>query len=380
MDDFVTWSTDPSATNGTSTVPACGQGCPSSEDYKRITVVVTMSGEASPSPVYVSSLIVDPNAAPADGTANGTTGNPVSNGDTSCATSTGTTTTQGTCESPIDSGTPNTFILHDCAATTTTPCSSPSGSGPLHDTVGLVTGLTGTLTCSTSTVLGFLTADDNGCPAPDLMDQTVPSGTSTTPLYQYSTDVGSSGYIGGRLLEPLCGTGAVCGTGKPSDCNGAVSWTSSLMNLENELWVTEPLSANTTLTGEGALNLYTQTQNGTNAIVTLCLELYEIPPSDGIAGSVANLLAWPPTALGGAGYVAATDPSTGSNWPTSPTDVEYEFNYATRGATVPSGDRIGVRVWMVANVGAAIALIYDNPTYPSEIQLNSTTAIQLGNG
>jgi hypothetical protein len=156
-----------------------------------------------------------------------------------------------------------------------------------------------------------------------------------------------------------------------------VSWTSSLINAQNELWVTAPVSTGTTLTGEGAVNLFTQTQNGTSAVVTLCVELYEIPPSGGIAGSLADLLSWPPVALGGAAYVAATDPSTDSNWPTSPSNVEYEFTFASGGVTVPAGDRIGVRVWMVANVNAAIALLYDNPLYPSEIQLNSQSAIQL---
>lgn len=38
--------------------------------------------------------------------------------------------------------------------------------------------------------------------------------------------------------------------------------------------------------------------------------------------------------------------------------------------TIAAGHRIGVRVWMVANANVPIALIYDNPLYPSEIQLN----------
>jgi hypothetical protein len=366
--DFVTWATDPN----------CGPGCPSSADYKRITVAVTLSSRPGPSPVYVSSLIVNPDAAPAQGTSNGTSGNPIANGQTTCAVVSGTTTTQGTCESPIDGGVPNTFFLHDCAATSAS-CSTPTGSNTLHNTVGVTSGLVCSTVTTTALVLGSIVPGAvTGCPTPDLIDPNPPAGGPSTPIYSYSTNVGSTtGYVGGRLLSPLCATNAICGTGSTSDCTSAAAWASSLLSAQNELWATAPVSTATTLTGEGALNLYTQTQNGTSAVVTLCVELYEIPPSGGIAGSLADLLAWAPTPLGGAAYVAATDPSTGSNWPTGPTDVQYEFNFASSGVTVPQGDRIGIRVWMVANVSNAIALLYDNPNYPSELQLNSQSAIQL---
>ncbi|WP_249009823.1 hypothetical protein [Conexibacter sp. DBS9H8] len=362
VDDFVTWVTD----------TGCSPGCPASADYKRVTVAVTMTGPGAPSPVYVSAVVTDPNAAPNQGTANGTSGNPVTSGGTTCSTQTGTTTTTGPCEAPITSGVPNTFYVHDCAATNTS-CGAPTTSHPTDPTVGLISGLTcsSTLTLA-SEITSLLTS---GCPTPDLMDTNIPTGTNST--LQYSTDLGTTGYQGGRLLQPLCGNTSGCGTGSTSDCSSGASWSTSLLNAQNEMWVTAPLATQTTLTGTGALNLFTQTQGGASAVITLCVEVYAIPPSGGIAGSLADLFSWPPTALGGDGYVAATDPSTGANWPTSPSNVEYSFNYASGGVTVPAGDRIGLRVWMAANVNDAIALLYDSAQYPTELQLNSSSAISF---
>ncbi len=342
-------------------VTNCSSGCPSSTDNKRITVAVTVTGTgtAVPSPVYVSSVIANPDA----GAAQGTAGNPISSGATTCATVTGTTTTQGPCQSPSDVGALNAFFLHDCASTGSS-CPAPTASHATHPTVGLVSGLSCTLSVTA------------GCPTPDKMNPTAPTGSSTS--YQYSTDIPPvTGYAGGRLLQPLCATGSICGTGSTSDCNSAAAWTNNLVNAQNEMWVTPTVTTATALTGAGALNLFTETQSGVSAVVTLCLELYEIPPSSGIAGSLANLFAFPPVAIGGAAYVPPTNPSTGSNWPTSPSNVDFEFTFASAGVTVPSGDRVGLRIWMVAETNTNIALLYDSQTYPSEVQLNSQSAIQL---
>jgi hypothetical protein len=88
---------------------------------------------------------------------------------------------------------------------------------------------------------------------------------------------------------------------------------------------------------------------------------------------LADLFAWQPIDLGGAGYVPTTDSSTGSNWPTAASQVSYIFNFrGSNGAvTVPVGDRIGVRVWMKATSNTPVAVIYDNPQYPTQVQLNS---------
>ncbi|HEY2162141.1 MAG TPA: hypothetical protein VGH24_12600 [Solirubrobacteraceae bacterium] len=357
--DFVTWTSD----------PRCSPGCPATQDYKRITVAVTVSNSSHPQPVWLSSVIADPKATPAGGTSNGTSGNPLTDPNTTCSNGSGQTVS---CTSPIDSGNPNTYYLHDWAATAGSP-QTPSSDNATHPTVGVLT----SLVCTTSTSQASNPANITGCPVPDLMDANIPAGTGATPLYHYSTDqAADSAYPGGRVLQPTCSAGLCSGnqgggTGATSDCNGG-NWSSSLLKVQSQFYVTSPLAAGLSLTGDGGISLYTQTHGAADAVVSFCIEVYDVPPS-GSAGSLKDILAWPPVALGGAAYVPATDPNTGSNWPTSVSPVSYIFNF--RGSngvvSVAAGHRIGVRIWMKANVNSGVDLLYDNPSYPSEIQLNS---------
>jgi prepilin-type N-terminal cleavage/methylation domain-containing protein len=351
--DYVTWVTD----------PRCAPGCTATDDYKRLTVAVTIN-DGHPAPVYNSSVISDPHAEPIGGISNGLTGNPLTDPSTQCVGSNGV---PAPCTSPIDSGNPNTYFLHDSPATSATPV-APSADHATPATVGTVSGQT----CTTSTVLATVPANTTGCPTPDLMDGNPPAGDSTTPLYHYSTDQCSdSCYPGGQLLQPTCSNGTGCGAGSSSDCSGG-AWTNSLNNTQSAFWVTAPLTAAMTLTGDGGISLFSQSVGGTSPVVSFCLEVYDVPPS-GTAGSLSDLLAWPPVALGGAAYVPPADPSTQTNWPTQTSDLSYSFNFrgSSGSASIPAGDRIGVRLWFKATYNTALAFVFDNPTYPTEVQLNA---------
>jgi prepilin-type N-terminal cleavage/methylation domain-containing protein len=357
---FVTWTAD----------PKCAPGCPSTQDYKRVTVAVTVSGGLQPNPVWVSSIIADPQAEPVGGIQNGSSGNPLTNPSTTCTNGSGV---QVSCTSPIDSGNPNTFFLHDWAATNTGTPQPPSADNATHPTVGVLSGLL----CTTLPLLAGLLSNIAGCPVPDLMDANPPSALPTSPLYHYSTDQASdSTYPGGRLLQPLCSAGLCSGnsgggTGQTSDCsnNGLLS---NLLSVQSQFWVSSPVTATTTLTGDAGLSMFTQSVGGVNAIVSFCIEIYDIPPAGGSSG-LGDILAFPPVALGGAGYVAPTDPATGGNWPTTPTNASFIFNFRGSGGTVSiaAGHRLGVRIWVKVNLNAAIDLLYDHPLYPSQVQLNT---------
>jgi prepilin-type N-terminal cleavage/methylation domain-containing protein len=329
--DFVTWSRD----------SHCGQGCPASQNYKRLTVAITTSGGLEPDPVWVSSVIADPNAAPAGGPSGN--GSPLSSPGTTCHDSTGALVP---CTNDIG-GSAVSYFLHDWPATGGTP-QAPSADHPTHATVGAVSGLP-------CTALSIVPAQTTGCPQPDLMDQNPPLGTATTPLYHYSSDQGTTGYPGGRVLQPSgdCTTGA---------------WNSSLSNLASEFWVASPVTATTTFTGQGGLSFGTQTVGSVSATVSFCIALYDVPPSNGDAGSLANILSWPPVYLGAAAY------SPPGNWPTNTTQTAFSFNFrgGTQGTvSIAAGHRLGVRIWIKDSVNAAIAVLYDHPTYPAQLELNT---------
>jgi hypothetical protein len=200
--------------------------------------------------------------------------------------------------------------------------------------------------------------------------------TSGNPLCNYSTDVPSGCASpctptppGGLTLPPTssCSGGSTCST---SDCNNG-AFSTVLVNAQSHLWVTSPLTTSITLNGEGGLSMFTSTFGSANAIVAFCIEIYDVPPS-GTAGSLSDLFAWPPIDLGGYGYVANTT-SGGGNWPTAASQVNYIFNFRGSGGavTIPTGHRIGFRIWMKANINAAIDVMYDNPLFPAQLQLNS---------
>lgn len=353
--DFVTWSTD----------PQCAPGCPTSQDYKRITVAVTMNNGILPNPVWISSVIVNPDAVPSSGTVNGTGGNPLSNPNVTCSTSGGTSQP---CTNGLTSGTAYTYFLHDWAATNSGTPTPPSADNATHQTVGIASGKT----CTSNQNQVTISADITGCPVPDLMDTNSPIGST---LYNYSTDQcpdSSNCYPGGRELQA---TGI--GTGSATDCSGT-SWGSGMSLNNYELWVTPALTSSLSLDGAGGLTIYTQTLNPTPSpapTVSFCVQVYDIPPTGATAGSLADLIAYPPTAIGSAvGFVAPPASGSGTaNWPSSATQVSFAFTFDSSSYTVPAGDRIGLLVWEKAkpSPAAPLALIYDNSSYLSQFQVNS---------
>jgi hypothetical protein len=128
------------------------------------------------------------------------------------------------------------------------------------------------------------------------------------------------------------------------------------------------VTATTTFTGQGGLSFATQTVGSVSAAVSFCIALYDVPPSNGVAGSLANILSWPPVYLGAAAY------SPPGNWPTNTTQTAFSFNFrgGTQGTvSIAAGHRLGVRIWIKDSVNAAIAVLYDHPTYPAQLELNT---------
>lgn len=319
---FVTWVTDNNC--GSGCAPAAGQ------NYKRVTVAATLdSGAAAVKPVFVSTIVADPHALPAGKIVNGNA-NPLADPSITCRDPSGATIP---CTNSVGSTNINEWYFSDSPATGA--YAEPAASHATHPTVAP----SGTCT----------TVSTAGCPVPDLLSTTAPAapaeGAQAPPLLDYSAELAASvPHPGGRVLRPDVA------------CSATPSGTD---NTKGALWVTEPLTQATGLTGSGGMTVHTQTAGGVASGLTLCLAVYDV------GGSLANLVANPPTRLGVVSYTVA-------QWPSTPTPVSFSFDFITGGSiTVPAGRRIGARLWVADGSGADIAVLYDHPSRSSVLQLNS---------
>ena len=322
---FVTWVDDPNCRSADVVGP---DPCPGTEDYKRVTVAVTIRGEGGPKkPILLSAVIPDPDAAPpGSGVVLGD--NPLANPDTTCTDGSGN---QVPCFGTGPGG-GRIFYLYDTPAAAGAR-QAITASHPAHPTVAP----NGTCT-STNT---------SGCPQPDLMDATAPPTSDPLPaLFNYSTDSGGT-YAGGRALV------------RDAACNETPS---SSDNLKGQMWVTNALASSSSFNGKGGLTLSTQTVGGVSGAGTLCVAIYDVP------GSITNLVSAPPTLLGTAVY--SLDP-----WPAEPTLLSFNFNVreGQSAVTVASGRRLGLRVWAAPTSAADLAVLYDHPSHASFLRLTEVT-------
>lgn len=318
---YVTWADD----------PACGATpltlCPGTQDYKRITVAVTVDSGGPRKPILLSTIVSDPNAGPAGAIINGDQ-NPLTDPSTKCLNGGGALVE---CVASLGAGDASTWFLHDTAATlgSAQPIAGSHLTHPTLAPLGICTLLTIT-----------------GCPQPDLMDDSPPPAPVTLPpLFNYSTDLVGT-LVGGRVLK------------RDTSCSGTPSTTD---NAKGEFFVTTPLSSASTLTGAGGLSLSSETADDSTSAGTLCVRIYDVP------NSILNLIAAAPTPLGTASY-------SRSNWPKDPSPVAFTFDFrgSAGNVTVPAGHRIGMRIWAASGSGADLTAIYDHPTYPSAVSINTT--------
>jgi prepilin-type N-terminal cleavage/methylation domain-containing protein len=336
--DFVSWVQDPNCSGGST--------CESStQNYKRLTVAITLTGAAHPSkPVLVSTLIADPASKPKGWVANGVQ-NPLQSPNTYCGSP------PVPCTNGLDTGTPMPFFPCDTSAMTfsgtafsayNTSCTPPTTDNPTHGTIAPIN----TSLCSGQQV--------SGCQNPDLLGSTPPPQDVTTPSTPvcYSSDIGCSG-------NPPPGGTTTGGRTLHRDVNCSVTPTAT-DQTKGAFWVTNSLSADTTLTGDGGMTLYAETAHGVAASVTICVGIYVVP------ASLLGLISLPPVQLGVVSYTDAAFPSV-------PTPVTFNFNFLGAGTThlVAAGNRIGLRVWIAASSADDVTLLYDHPNFATELELNA---------
>ena len=321
--DFVTWHTDGN----------CGSGCPSSQDYKRITVETTVNGGTKAlKPIVYSTLIPDTGAHPAGQVVNGNQ-NVVHNPSTSCLNALNQVVP---CTQGIDNGNTNQWFTHDTPVGGSDPCPSSQASLPVTSPSGMDT---------TSPASESGSCSGTGNPCANYATDADPGGTNALP----AADNWTSSSCGRPLIPPLTGTGCTQGT-------------ANLLNLTTQMWVTTPLTSSLKLTGDGGIEFWTSAMGGTSLSVHFCIAIYDVAAAIFPANATAFITGIP-NPIG----VAEYSPST---WPTSTSDNEFTFNVSQNAVTVPAGDRIAVRVWLTADSNA-VSLLYDNPTTPAILQLNS---------
>ena len=303
----------------------CDQG-PDTSATKRITVAVTVENTLGPDkPILVSTVIGNPE------TANGEGSNPLESPETFCEDANGNPIE---CTNSATGGTVSTWYLYDTPATFASR-QEIVGSHTTHATVAP------SGTCSGGTT--------SGCPVPDLMgiDQP-PAPVVTPPIYNYSNEITGGTTPGGAVVR------------RDTTCSGTVTTTD---NTKGHFWVTSPLAEDMTLSGDAALSIATQTFNGATADATICVAFYNVP------ASISNLVANPPTLIGVAGY-----DHNSMSWPTTATTlgIGLDFLDSGFGATIPAGNRMGMRLWTSSSSGADLVFLYDHPTHPSFLQVNES--------
>lgn len=306
--------------------------------YKRVTVVVTVnvSSGAKPTPVRFSTLIANPASSKE---------NPLASPGTKCG--------DESCTQGIEKGKAETYFLRDVEA----EAAEKLTLAKAEEEVVKESEATGHATHATIEAPGH----------PDLMDTTPPTRKA---LYDYSNDqdlIGGvaastmsleSGACEGQTIEGTCYGGRRIAAG--GECQTEVK--GSTAKADGEMWVTEPLGAQTKLTGAGGLTLYTQTVGGVAAGVTLCVAVYDVGEKLEDLWSSTNQ----PTELGYASYYSGS-------WPTSVSSIGFVFSltFSKGDQTIAEKHRIGFRIWPSPTSTGAISALYDTELQKAFVQLNT---------
>jgi Prokaryotic N-terminal methylation motif len=320
---------------------ACGSGCPTSQDFKQIVVAIKLNtpGNQAGERGYVEaqSDFVDPvDSAEKD---------PVPNSKGELVTA-------------------QQFFLTDtpCSASGETEHQEIVGDHLLHNTLGL---------CAD----GPQTGETPGAPDALLLGgppDPTPGDPTTPALYDYATDT---------YLEPAPDTdkGVQIRVDDTSQCHYKPTVPTNPAARVHR-WVTDPMEAEFKMTEKVTLEFYTRTLNDALRSGELCVYLFKrddskSPPDTMLTNKNGNTTYWyyTPT-LEGNTYWPRNGPING--W----TKVRLTMSFNGAPYPIPVGDRLGVAVSLErqATDAEAIPIMYDNPNYPTRIEVDTSTPIEGG--
>jgi len=314
---------------------ACGAACPTSQDYKQIIVAVKLNtpGNQSGERGYVEaqSNFVDPTDSAEKDPAPDSEGNLV---------------------------TAQQFFLSDtpCAASGETERQEISGDHLLHNTLGK---------CSD----GLQNGETHGAPDALLLGgppDPTPEDPSTPGLYDYATDT---------YLEPAPDTdkGVQIRVDDTSGCHYDPTITTN-PEARTHRWVTDPMEAEFKMNGRVTLEFYTRTLNDNLRTGKLCVFLFKrddnaSPPDTKLMNGAEDHWFYAPSLEGN------------TYWPRNAwTKVRLTMTFNNVPYTIPKGDRLGIALSLErqATDAEAIPIMYDHPTYPTRIEVDTSTPIEGG--
>jgi len=295
--------------------------CPGDENTKRLTVGVTLDSDPTSGerrrPMWFSTIVADPDAAPP-----------------------GTTAPPGGGPSGGEPVTAQSFFLYD------TPCGEDTrqhqdGAHAAHDTASAGASAEDNSTCE----------QPDATKQPDLMGETAPPGDKYTPLYEYSNDV-AGGYDGGLTMLHR---GSTCAA---SYSSADASNDSVESKWSVHAWSTTKFEQPFTLGGLVTVSLFTTTVGSVPAGGRVCVAVIDRETTAGI----------PTDRVLGTGIYDL------SSWPTDVRRISFSFRLAQQ-ETVPTDHRLVMALDVRGDSGADISFLYDHPLYPSLLEVATSTPL-----
>jgi prepilin-type N-terminal cleavage/methylation domain-containing protein len=305
--------------------------CDGTQNTKRVTVAVTLDplpNTVQRAPLWFSTVIADPSAAPAGYT--GTAGGGSSGGTTSSSA--------------------QIFYLYD------QPCDdedwddfsyvAPSGSHVTSSTAQTGPSSSNNSTCDNSALNNTRRIE------PDLMGTVPPPGNTSTPIYEYSSDLAGN-YLGGLAMMRK---GNTCQRSySTSFANDA---TASINKWAVHAWTTPEFEEDFHLSGRATVSIWTQTLGGLSGRGFLCATLVE----RSVSGSSPT-----DTVVGSTSYDV-------SAWPATPRRLSFTFTISPQ-VDIDADNHLVLVLHLRGESAQDIALLYDHPSYQSLLEVETTTPL-----
>jgi prepilin-type N-terminal cleavage/methylation domain-containing protein len=305
----------------------CQSGiCDGTQNTKRITVAITIDQVGTNpvmAPLWISEVLPDPAAIPPGSKASGSTstgGNPVS---------------------------AQNFYLYDTRCGFSTR-QSITGSHATHNTASFGTSPNWYVT-------DFSDCGNASSIQPDLMGKSVPPGTSSTPLFTYSTDLAGNYDYGLAMRKGV----TACPTYYYNQPDTTITSAAANQWSVHE-WNSPPFAANFGINGQATVSLFTSTLGGVSAKGVVCATLTDRSdfayngsyyPIDRVLGSTTYTL---------------------NNWPTTTKRVTFTFAIPDD-TDILAGHRLVLALSVMSTSTADLNFMYDHPQYPSLLEIASDT-------